>query len=456
MGRREERLGPSEQAGRSEALARHVEHFGGRKRAEVVVLGGDVDLRLQHRRGQTIGRNGTLRDELIRRGAQSSERHLAEFARGIVLAGVPKYGAAWAASAVRAGAAAGWSTAALVAVLQGMPRDEETFALAPEAGAGVERVYWETTPWMWFIHSEPSAIVFAVEAKLRVGRSIEAVALIGQTGPKGFISELLLRSLTEASVQLCAERGQNDSTMLSHYCGLILDRLIADESVDRDALIRLEWTYFVLFQASGRDSALLEAGLARDPSFFVDVVSTVYRADGDESAAGNEDDAAQKIAVANQSYTLLDKWSIVPGSDADGLIDADTLREWVRRARELAIPVKRVDIIDQQIGVILSAAQAEPNGDWPPKPVREILERVRSKHLETCFQIATRNRQGVTTRGPLDGGELERDRKSHYEALAKRFRNSFPKTATVLRAIAASYKVDALYMDQLADAVDRA
>lgn len=400
----------------------------------------------------------TLRDMLIERGAQSSDPRLQALARAIVHAGVPKYGAAWAASTVRTGAAAGWSITALVAVLQGMPQDEEAFEVAREAGPDVERAYWETTPWMWFIHSVRSAIVFAVEAKLRIGRAIEAVQLIGQTGPAGFASDLLLRSLTEAGAQLRAERGQNDSTMLAHYCGLILDQLVADESVDRDALIRLEWTYFGLFQASGRDSALLEAGLARHPEFFVGIVSNVYRADGDDHASDGDgrEDNAQVIAVAEQSYRLLDAWSIVPGSGADGKIDADTLSNWVQKVRELAITARRVDIIDQQIGVILSAAQAEPNGAWPPKPVREIFERVRSRQLEIGFQVGTRNRRGVTTRGALDDGELERDLKSHYEALAKRFRSSSPRTATVLKAIAASYKIDALYMDQLADAVDQA
>ena len=99
--------------------------------------------------------------------------------------------------------------------------------------------------------------------------------------------------------------------MLSHYRGLILDRLIADESVDRDALIDSSGC-ISLFQAAGRDSALLEAGLARDPRFFVDVVSSVYRADGDDDTAGDKEDTAQRMAVAEQSYTLLNKWAVVP------------------------------------------------------------------------------------------------------------------------------------------------
>jgi hypothetical protein len=311
------------------------------------------------------------------------------------------------------GPPAGWSSAALAVILQGVPQDSETFELASEVGVDADRIYWETTPWMWFIHSDPSAIVLAVEAKLRIGQSIEATELIGQTEPTGFPSELLLRSLIAAGVEIRAERGQIDS-MLSHYCGLILDRLIADESVDRDTLTRLEWTYFGLFQESDRDSALLEAGLARDPPFFVNVVSSAYRADGDTD--GSEEDMAQKMAVAEQSYTLLDKWSVVPGSEPDGGINDGALSEWVQKVQELAIPARRVDIIDQHIGMILSAAQAEPDGAWPPEPVHETPKRVRSKQLEIGFQMGTRNRRGVTTRGPLDGGELERDLQASPQA----------------------------------------
>lgn len=396
-----------------------------------------------------------LRDALIARGVQSARDGLRRLSLGMVDAGVAKCGAAWAESIVRAGDTAGWSSAALAIVLQGMPRENATFDLAREVRVEAERIYWETTPWTWFIHSNLSAITCAVEAKLRFGQSIDATELIGQTGPYKFPSELLLQSLRAASSQITAQCRQTD-TMLSHYCGLILDHLIADETIARDTLIGLEWIYFGLFQASERSSALLEAGLARDPEFFVNVVSLAYRTDSDDDTIGSEEKTAQKVAVAEQSFTLLDKWSIVPGSNSDGTIDAAALYEWVQKARALAISARRTDIIDQQIGMILSAAKAEPDGAWPPKPVREVLESVRSKHLGIGFQVGTRNRRGVTTRGPLDGGELERNLKCHYELLAERFRGGFPRTATALRAIASSYKIDALYMDQLADAVDRA
>ena len=66
-----------------------------------------------------VGIDEQLRDVLVERGAQSAESHHTEFARGIVLAGVPKYGVAWGASTIRTGVTDGWSSAALVVVLQG-------------------------------------------------------------------------------------------------------------------------------------------------------------------------------------------------------------------------------------------------------------------------------------------------------------------------------------------------
>ena len=237
-----------------------------------------------------------------------------------------------------------------------------------------------------------------------------------------------MQALSEASTQLGKRREYSDSTMLAHYCGLILDQLTADQSVDRGIMIKLEWTYFGVLQSSDRDVNLLEAALAESPEFFLTVVSSVYRGDDDNDNDVDIEEVARRSAIAEQSYTLLDKWSRVPGTDDAGSIDAAALGEWVRRARELAVSAKRVDIVDQQIGTILSATAPEPNGDWPPKPVRDVIERVKSKELKVGFRVGTRNRRGVTTRGPLDGGELERDLKSRYGALAKKFRVSSPRT----------------------------
>jgi hypothetical protein len=395
-----------------------------------------------------------LRDTLLDRAVRSSEKSFTELGRGMIYAGVEKYGAAWATEVVRNAVVANWPATAIVLVLQGMRPTSKTWALAREAGSDVERQYWKATPWLWFIHGTTPEINFATEALLGVDRPVEAVALMGQTGPKKFGSPLLLRALGAASVQLGKHRDYNDSTMLAHYCGLIIDQLIADESVSRADLIAVEWKYFGLLQSSGRDSALLNGALATSPEFFMQVVSSVYRGDDENEAELDEEESKRKTAIAQQSYTLLDRWSIVPGAGADGDIDPAALNAWVDAVRALAVPAKRVAIVNQYVGMILSAAKAEPNGDWPPKPVRDVIERSRNKEVDVGFELGTRNRRGVTSRDPLDGGRLERDLKTRYDELAKTFRVSAPRTAAILRSIGNDYKVDAIYMDRLADEVD--
>jgi len=397
---------------------------------------------------------GPLREAVLERACRSEDAKSAELGRGMVLAGVPELGADWAAAIVRVAVTAEWPSSATAVVLRGMPATSQTWGLAREAGPDVEKRYWESIPWLFLIHSDSEDLLVAAQALLNAGRFIESVALIGQTGPAKYPSDLLLRAMTAAGPPLGKRRDHNDDAMLSHYCGLIFDRLIADESVDRDVLLKLEWTYFGLLHSSGREAQLLQEGLAASAEFFLTVVSTVYRGEGEDDADASEEEVARRSGIATQSYTLLDSWSKVPGSREDGMIDGDALDAWVKTARELAVSAKRIAIVDQQIGTILSVAKPDAYGDWPPKQVRDVIERVKSKELELGFQIGTRNRRGATSRGPLDGGELERDLKSHYDALSKKFRIAAPHTARVLREIGGDYKVEAVYFDQFSDAVD--
>ena len=157
------------------------------------------------------------------------------------------------------------------------------------------------------MHASPADRVVAVKELLRVDRPVEAVALIGQTGPKDFPSSLQLRAMEAASSQIGSVRGGNDSSMLGHYCGLILDRLEADPSIDRVALFGLEWTYYGFLQNSGREPKLLETGLAESPDFFLTVVSSIYRGDDDGTATATDEDPERRAALATQSYMLLDR-----------------------------------------------------------------------------------------------------------------------------------------------------
>jgi hypothetical protein len=57
---------------------------------------------------------------------------------------------------------------------------------------------------------------------------------------------------------------------------------------------------------------------------------------------------------------------------------------------------------------VLAFARPENDGAWPPKAVRDLVERIGSDAIERGIQTATFNRRGVTMRSPTAGGAKER------------------------------------------------
>lgn len=404
-----------------------------------------------------VGIEPALRGRLLAEALQSPENNRMELGRGMVIGGVEALGFPWAADVVRRGIADGWAPSAIARALQGMGETLQTWALVAEGGVAVERVYWTTT-WLSFIRDDPAAVPVAAAELLRFGQACRAIEFIGINGVQHFDAPLLLRALREAAPELIRGDAHADSTMFAYYTGLIFDRLIADVSAPREELVALEWTYFGVLEHSDRRSSLLDGALAASPEFFLDVVSSLYRADDDESGDSDENEAEmtmeRKRAIARQSYALLDRWSTIPGAGADGMIDQGALNKWVDRARTLGAAANRLGPVDDRVGAMLSAAQPEPSGDWPPKAVRDVIERVKSDELDLGLQVGACNRRGATSRGALDGGEQERDLKAYYDRLSQKFRASAPRTSKILRKIGEQYKYVAVAMDHLAEQVD--
>jgi hypothetical protein len=152
----------------------------------------------------------------------------------------------------------------------------------------------------------------------------------------------------------------------------------------------------------------------------MDIWRAVYKT-SEESGVVEEppDNMERATAVASQAYGLLRIWNRVPGTGEKAMIDGAALESWVKEARILAERTGREEIADQKIGEILSASPAGDDGIWPAIPVREVIEIVRSSHLETGFVIGRPNRQGVTTRSPRDGGAQDRALVNQYREFVR-------------------------------------
>ena len=113
----------------------------------------------------------------------------------------------------------------------------------------------------------------------------------------------------------------------------------------------------------------------------------------------------------------------------------------------------RADIGDEQIGQVLSGSPPGTDGAWPAEPVRELIEDIGSRELETGLHIGMTNSRGVTSRGIYDGGQQERELAARYRDWAKITASQWPRTSRVLRGLADDYERDARRMDLEAEAL---
>jgi hypothetical protein len=270
-----------------------------------------------------------------------------------------------------------------------------------------------------------------------------ALALMNLYGRDGRVDPTLVVEALEAFIHQPSDHA--DRFHIDSYEIESLLEVARTANVPKERLGQLEWALRPAL-GFGAHSPILEEQLAADPEFFVQVLSMVFKARSSEAA---EDVPEQ---VARNAYQLLDDWNVVPGSAGPGqAIDPSALHEWVDRAVQLATDADRLEIALDQIGKVLANSTGDADGTWPSAPVRAIIERVARSELDDGFCVQILNSRGVQSRGLTDGGQRELDRAGHYTSLSEQVADSAPRTAAVLRRVAASYAADARYFDEQAE-----
>jgi hypothetical protein len=227
-----------------------------------------------------------------------------------------------------------------------------------------------------FAISKEASIDRVVAELIGAGRAYNAVEWLGQHLAQAPRGDVIVRAL-RAALKDKATSAPGNAVMFSHYLGLLLDRIEADSSVSEDEAVTLEWSYFQVLRYSPRPPRALQRALARDPDFFAMLIKAVWLPDDGTPRPDNSQGSQEMV---EQAYNVLHDWPPVPGSDDGGEIDGAVLEVW--RARKLCAEAGRSEIGDQKIGEILAASQRKPDEPWPPEPVRQIVEMVRSRPLE--------------------------------------------------------------------------
>jgi hypothetical protein len=350
----------------------------------------------------------------------------------------------------RAAEMSGWSVGIQVGFVLalGSP-NPRVVALIDFLDEVVQRRYWES---IRPVAVEDGAIRDVVERLLAHDRpwvAIDVLSLACHRPQTGNAPDLAVDQITEVLDRALADESADRGTAsrAGYEVGQLLDYL-ERRGVAESVLARSEWAFFRMLEYTRRPRALYQA-LSGEPELFVELVCRVYRA---KNAPASAETDGQTVAIAQNAWSVLHAWRRPPGLNDQGVIDGHDLRSWIRRARLQLADRDRADIGDHQIGQTLSGSPPGADGIWPAEEIRELIEDLASRNLESGLMIGVLNARGATTRGAYDGGAQEWTLAGRYRGWGEAIIDRWPRTGRLLLELAGDYERQARREDAEAHA----
>jgi addiction module HigA family antidote len=431
------------EAARLEA-AREVHEVGGVELLYELAASAELPGEL----GISLGTGRVLPDEEeadILEGLGSSEDTRKYLARGLVTGRFREEGWQWVEDMLPA--VSRWSSEQKADFFLCLPFEGRSWdRLEATEDEAARRRYWsQISPYGL---SNGADCARAVDGFVAHGRPHAAVDLISlHVGDEGMsLSPSTMADALERVVHTAPEESINWS-MFSHHVGRVLDALEASGEVEDGRMAKLEWYFMPLFGHYGRAPRTLHRELSRNPGFFSEIITLVFKAEDEEPKELSE----QERNRAESAYELLETWRSVPGQKGDGAVDPDALKTWVDEARQATRAAGRGTVADLRIGQALSSSPKGSDDAWPDIAVRDLIDDLGNEHIERGFEIGVYNGRGVVSRSLTEGGKQERRLSEKYGGYAEALNDGWPRTAAMLRRIADVYASEARREDAEAE-----
>jgi hypothetical protein len=363
---------------------------------------------------------------------QEEDQALAAFIRGYVWSRFWTKSWAWVDALI----SDTWTIEQRTKFLVLLPFFEETWTRAERYLRSQESEYWKNArvnPW-----GPQQNLPDAAKKLLSNARPQAALACLDRLVHQktDFPPELALQALLETVAT------HNGPDRLDQYDMINVIKWLQDNpKTDRAELFKIEWAYLPLLDRHlGAAPRTLESQLATDPKFFCDVIAMIFRSDKKEKKPDQEtSDIDAKIA--QNAYRLLNEWQTVPGKKADGSFDQAAFVNWLKEVQRRTADSGHLRIALSQIGQVLPYAPPDPDGLWIHRAVAETLNAKDAGEMRDGFSCELFNMRGV--HGYTAGAD-ERAIAARYHKQANEIEDAgYPRLATTLKQLAASYERDA-------------
>lgn len=398
-----------------------------------------------------VGLSANDMDAILVRSLEVDDPKLEPLARGLIGKTLDREKAAdrgdvWAFGLLDRATAEAWSKRRVLAVLAMMEASRKLWDRVEQFGPDISDAYWkQLNPFR--VPPTPEDIAVAIEKFMKQKRAGALLSMVSRT-PAGVPSATIVEILREAVHSLDDQTHSNDFQMFQYHLEKLLTELDKRNDVDEKTIAQLEWLYLPLLRHSKRPPKTLHKSLSESPTFFVEVLKTVYRSSLEADAAEKETDEDERHKrLVTQAYELLNSWHDIPGIH-NGVIDGAKLESWVVETRRLANEAGRIGPCDVYIGKVLARAPNGDDGIWPAAAVRNVIEISRSEVIERNIASGVLDRRGVTFRNPDAGGEQEWDLVKQYRTASEALRFKSPRTSAALEGVAQMFEGFAKRHDQ--------
>lgn len=205
-------------------------------------------------------------------------------------------------------------------------------------------------------------------------------------------------------------------------------------------LAKVEWLYLPVLDGfhGGARPETLGRELADTPSMFCEMVRAVWRSKSDTEDA-QPTEAEQQIA--QNAYKLLDGWRTVPGTQADGTVDAAELASWWADVSAHCAETGHLGVAASRFGHVLAFAPSDPTGLWISRAVAEMLDGRDAKEIRRGFTTQLYNSRGIHS---YTSGAAEAGLAAAYDVKADEVeRAGFHRLAAQVRELADGYRREA-------------
>lgn len=323
------------------------------------------------------------------------------------------------------------------------PHSRETWVFVDSLGEEVATGFWESKQ-AWGMEAGAEELQYAIQRYLSVDRPELVVDALGPR-LKEIPTSLILKLLDQFESRIAAGTVMINNATIGFDVQQIFAELQSRSDVALREIATREYKFLPLLRRVGginRGSPLaIDKCLAEDPELFVQMLCDVFRPALQRQREAPAVSEEQQIR-ARWAWELLEGFIEIPGRNGDQ-IDANTLKTWVAKVRELASAADRLEVAEQRIGAVLAHAPMDPQDNlWPHKVVRDCLEELQSGEIERGIQIERFNMRGVTTRGYREGGDQERKLATQLRDAAREL-TGWPRIQGLLLSMAQSWEEEA-------------